>query len=150
VQPLRLPFPPTANTHWRSVVIGGRVRVLISKRGREYRAAVVEHTRRHCLGAPRSSGEPESVPVGIRDAVRAAFGDGRTLSLFPTERLACLITVHPPDRRRRDLDNLLKSLLDSLQHAGLYADDSQIDQIHIYRSSIEKGGSVVVLLSEVE
>jgi crossover junction endodeoxyribonuclease RusA len=33
----------------------------------------------------------------------------------------------PPDRRRRDLDNLLKALLDSIEHAGVYEDDSQID-----------------------
>ena len=33
----------------------------------------------------------------------------------------------PPDRRRRDLDNLLKPALDALQHAGVYEDDSQVD-----------------------
>jgi len=37
---LTLPFPPSVNTYWRSVVINGRVRVLISKKGREYRKAV--------------------------------------------------------------------------------------------------------------
>lgn len=36
------------------------------------------------------------------------------------------IEFYPPDRRRRDLDNLLKCVLDTLQHAGVYEDDSQI------------------------
>lgn len=36
---------------------------------------------------------------------------------------------YPPDNRRRDLDNLLKCVLDTLQHAGLYKDDSQIAKI---------------------
>lgn len=36
---------------------------------------------------------------------------------------------YPPDYRRRDLDNLLKCVLDTLQHAGLYKDDSQIAKI---------------------
>lgn len=38
-----------------------------------------------------------------------------------------------PDRRRRDLDNILKALFDALTHAGLWLDDSQIDFISISR-----------------
>ena len=30
------------------------------------------------------------------------------------------VLVFPPDRRRRDLDNLQKAVWDSLQHAGVY------------------------------
>ena len=33
---------------------------------------------------------------------------------------------YPPDRRRRDLDNLQKSLWDAIQYGGGYRDDSQI------------------------
>ena len=36
-----------------------------------------------------------------------------------------------PDRRRRDVDNLLKSLLDALDHAEVYEDDSQIQDLRI-------------------
>ena len=52
----------------------------------------------------------------------------------PTQRLSVIIEAFPPDRRRRDLDNILKSLLDSLQYAGVYADDSQIDALTIKRN----------------
>lgn len=48
-------------------------------------------------------------------------------------KLAVRIEMHPPDNKRRDVDNVLKSLLDALQHGGAYKDDSQI-----YRLSIEK------------
>ena len=37
-----------------------------------------------------------------------------------------------PDRRRRDLDNLLKAVLDGLAHAGVYGDDEQIQDLRIY------------------
>jgi crossover junction endodeoxyribonuclease RusA len=40
------------------------------------------------------------------------------------------LEAYPPDRRRRDLDNLMKCVLDSLQHAGAYRDDSQIVKIN--------------------
>jgi len=49
------------------------------------------------------------------------------------DRLYITIDAYPPDRRKRDLDNVLKSLLDSLQHAGVYKDDSQIDRLSISR-----------------
>lgn len=53
---------------------------------------------------------------------------------FPKEnRLRVDIEAYPPDKRRRDLDNVLKSLLDSLQHAGVYEDDCQIDKLSIIR-----------------
>lgn len=38
---LELPFPPSVNTYWRASVISGRPRVLISRKGRDYRRAVV-------------------------------------------------------------------------------------------------------------
>ena len=61
-----------------------------------------------------------------------------------TGPLTVLVTVYPPDRRRRDLDNLLKCLLDSLQHGGLYRDDSMIDRIDIRRGPCTRGGGVHV------
>ena len=52
------------------------------------------------------------------------------------EQLYAEIVLYPPDRRTRDLDNYLKALLDALTLAGLWADDSQIDQLAIYRGEI--------------
>lgn len=39
---LELPFPPSTNTYWRSTIVQGRQRVLISKQGRSFRRAVLE------------------------------------------------------------------------------------------------------------
>ena len=63
-------------------------------------------------------------------------------------RLAVVIEAHPPDRRRRDLDNMQKSLLDSLEKAGAYTDDSQIDFLAITRRQPVPDGAVIVTLQE--
>ena len=36
------------------------------------------------------------------------------------------LDLYPPDRRRRDWDNVHKATWDSLQHAGVFSDDNQI------------------------
>ena len=41
------------------------------------------------------------------------------------------IQLYPPDNRRRDIDNVLKCLLDTLTIGGLYEDDSQIKSLEI-------------------
>ena len=62
-------------------------------------------------------------------------------------RLRVRLVAYPPDRRRRDIDNLTKLALDSMQVAGVYLDDSQIDELIIIRAEVEKGG---VIVAEVE
>ena len=84
-------------------------RVLISRDGREYRKAIAE------LAAA------EAWPK------------------FGNARLSVAIEAWMPDKRRRDLDNLLKSLLDSLTHAGVWDDDSQIDALAIWRAPLIGG-----------
>lgn len=64
-------------------------------------------------------------------------------------RLDLSIDVYPPDRRRRDLDNVQKPLLDALQHAGVYLDDSQIDRLLTVRQKVVAGGQVIVTISPI-
>ena len=65
------------------------------------------------------------------------------------EALIVRIEAYPPDRRRRDLDNALKSLLDSLQHGGAYVDDSQVVKLTIERCRPTPCGKVIVRIEEV-
>lgn len=64
-------------------------------------------------------------------------------------RLAVQIAAYPPDKRRRDLDNLHKGILDALGAAGIYADDSQIDELRIIRREIVSGGEIYVEVTEL-
>ncbi len=65
------------------------------------------------------------------------------------KRLQISIDAYPPDKRRRDLDNLLKSILDSLQYAEVYVDDNQIDAILIRRMP-SRESKIVVTIQELE
>lgn len=64
--------------------------------------------------------------------------------------LVVLIDVHPPDRRRRDIDNLQKALLDALQHGGAYHDDSQIVALSITKRGVVAGGKTFVSIQQTE
>lgn len=80
-----------------------------------------------------------------RDVV-ALLAAGRAAPL--RGRLELVVDVFPPDRRRRDLDNLQKALCDALQHAGVYGDDSQIDRLEVRRGPVVPGGKVLVQVTE--
>jgi len=63
---------------------------------------------------------------------------------FGTGRISVSIEACVPDKRRRDLDNMIKAVLDAMQHGGLYADDSQIDELYICRGEMIEGGMLIV------
>jgi crossover junction endodeoxyribonuclease RusA len=92
-------------------------RTLISREGREYRRAVCG------LLAPGSGG------------IRKPPAGGR---------IALAMDAFPPDRRRRDLDNLLKGTQDALEHAGVYEDDSLIDLLAVVRREPVPGGRLAI------
>ena len=53
------------------------------------------------------------------------------------------IIIYPPDKRKRDMDNIKKALFDALQNAGLYKDDCQIIDDHTIKvNKIVKGGLI--------
>lgn len=66
-------------------------------------------------------------------------------------RLAVTITCFPPDRRRRDVDNWAKAMLDAIEKSGLvFLDDSQIDDLHIKRGErCPNGGRSIVTVREL-
>lgn len=69
--------------------------------------------------------------------------------LFADERLSLTINVYPPDKRRRDIDNICKATLDALEHAGLYDNDNQIDKLIINRLHVVSYGLLSVSISVI-
>ena len=63
--------------------------------------------------------------------------------------LAVKLWLQPPDKRRRDVDNYSKGLLDALTKAGAWDDDSQIMDLSITMCEPVKGGGVTVEVTEL-
>ena len=73
--------------------------------------------------------------------VMATIGRGHLTLNYP---LSVSVDLYPPDKRKRDIDNTMKALLDALTHAGVWKDDSQIVQLIINRRDIESPGRALV------
>ena len=69
--------------------------------------------------------------------------------IFGDKRLSLTATLYFKDRRKSDIDNRIKSLLDALVQAGLFDDDSQVDELHVYRGAIYKQGKSLIKISEL-
>jgi crossover junction endodeoxyribonuclease RusA len=110
-----LPYPPTINNYYKK----WQNRIVISAQGRAYRQ-LLRATLWQCIGkAEKWDGMPMD-------------GD-----------LMVEIIIYPPDKRKRDMDNIKKALFDSLQYAGLFSDDYQICDDHTIRiNKIVKGGLI--------
>lgn len=98
-----------------------RNRKITSKKGREYREAAMVDIAAHGLTLARLAGS-----------------------------LEVSLDLHPPDNRRRDIDNYSKAVLDALTEAGVWHDDEQIDRLHILKCPRDKNNPrVVVTISQI-
>ena len=113
---LELPWPPSVNNLWRRPTGGPLAgRTLLSRAARDYKADVAKLVLTQ-----------------------------RVTPFRVSEGLGISIKAYPPDRRRRDLDNLLKIVLDSLQGSGVIPDDHQVEMIGIWRMEVIPRGKLSV------
>ncbi len=135
---IQLPWPPSNDQYYRAVptVFGVPlfkktgwisclakhigVRVLLSKAGREYKKTV--------YGLWLEQGRPQ----------------------FGKARLRVVVQCFPRDLRVRDLGNLDKALFDSLENAGCYDNDGQIDDQRFIRHKPEKPTAPGYLIVSIE
>ena len=114
-----MPFPPSVNRYWRHPTTGRLA-------GRHL---ISEEGRRF----------------------RAMVKDLAWANSLPclSGSLIVVIRAYPPDKRRRDLDNLCKATLDGLVHAAVIEDDGLIDDLRIVRAGQVAGGRLVVTITVV-
>jgi crossover junction endodeoxyribonuclease RusA len=67
-----------------------------------------------------------------------------------TGRVSIWIMVQFADKRDRDIDNLVKTLLDSLQYAQILENDKQVDSLWVMRGPLFEGGRVIVILGDFD
>ena len=104
---LWLPMPPSINHYYG-----------IKKNGQRYLKPKALWFRREVL-------------FWVKKATFESYPSQPPCLFQPHEKLALQIIVYPPNKRRRDLDNLLKALLDALQAAGVFHDDAAIKDLRI-------------------
>jgi crossover junction endodeoxyribonuclease RusA len=97
-----------------------RGRTIISKNGREFREAVIKY---------------------VIDNNIPKFGD---------KKLKITLILRPRDKRKIDIDNRIKAVLDALEHAGVFDDDFQVDHIEMIRGENIKGGLLHVVIEEIK
>jgi crossover junction endodeoxyribonuclease RusA len=103
----------------------------------------MNHYWRHFRGMVVISTEGKN----YRRTVQAMVGlNPRTLD----GRLALTVWAWMPDRRKRDLDNLLKCLLDSCTKAGVWHDDNQIRKLTIADRGVQSPGRVMLRIREID
>ena len=118
---LELPWPPSVNAIWRKV--GNRM--LLSAKARQYYLTLA-----------------------------SLLVVARAKKLVPRQSINCRVEVnmlfHPPDNRRRDIDNYTKAIFDGLTKGRFWDDD------HLARKEAKewgapvKGGLVVMRVKMLE
>ena len=58
------------------------------------------------------------------------------------------IVLFPPNARSFDLDNRLKPILDTIQESGVIANDSQVQQLAVYRGQVIPKGAAYCVIRE--
>ena len=106
--------------------------------------------RQSLLGRKR----PREVPLSPRPRLEGRGGlgvqAGPQRERAHSQPVAVFIFARPPDRRKRDLDNILKAILDALVYGGVIKDDYQVEEIHLIRKPPEPGGRVEVYLEVMD
>lgn len=120
---LTLPWPPALSSYYRPIVRGSFAKLVRTAIAKQYRDEVARVVR-HKLG-----------PV-----VRPIF----------TGPVRLDVELRPPDNRRRDIDNACgKSLLDSMTHALIWEDDSQVREMTVRFAQVIRGGTASIIVTDL-
>ena len=92
----------------------------ITKAGREFKAAVADYVVEY------------KVPK---------LGDSK---------LKITMVLFPRDKRKIDIDNRIKAVLDALEDAGVFNNDFQVDHLEIIRGEPVKNGGIRVLIETID
>jgi len=128
---IELPYAPSVNHYKRA----GRVVTMAS--GKKYQLRVnTDETKQFYY------------QVGVK--IEALLANLAVKTFDSATILSVELDVYPPDRKKRDIDNLAKVTLDALVKGGLIVDDFSIARLLITRMDIIKQGKIIVRISELK
>lgn len=108
-------------------------------------APTVNHQyARNRRGGVRLTQEARDFRVEVLAAWRKAKHPG-----FGARRVCVVLSLYPPDKRKRDADGVVKSCFDSLQEADAFVDDYQIEYFTVWRKAPEPPGRIEVTIGQV-
>lgn len=125
---LILPWPPSVNSYKK---VG---RLITTKNGKLYQTRV-------------NTQDTKEFYYYVWLKIRALKADKASSAILPlTQNIEAHVYLYPPDNLRRDIDNPVKVLLDSLVKGGLLKDDYQVNKLVIERKEIRKVGEVLLII----
>lgn len=121
----KIPYPPTINKYWHSRDIKdpytGEIKKIVGKR-------------------PEVKKYMQDVAyLLMHQKIHALIGSKFKLEIF----------IYPPDKKVRDIDNLLKAILDAFQNAKIIENDFYIDTLYVERREVRKWGEIEFILSAI-
>lgn len=120
------PLPLSVNQYYTQMTRDSRTYKFVSKKGKDYKALIKELCAEHLEHCAKYFKHPH--------------------------RLSLMVLVKTKDKRRRDLDNFQKCLLDALQDAGVCEDDEQFDNNMWFRHSHVRSekNEILICLAQIE
>lgn len=121
----KLLYPPSVNNYWTTSI------------GKTPSGKIIKSKHRTL-----------DVQKYVKDCV--LFIKSQKIKPIFADRLELELLVSPPDKRKRDLDNLAKASQDILQYAKIITDDYCIWKLIIERRSPTPGGEINFTLKEIK
>lgn len=131
---ITLPYPPSVNHYWQHKAVRSRqtrrwqVIKFLSSRAKSFRTEVEARVYEQ-LGIPPKL-------------------DGR-LAVIVNQHYGPRDEKHEHNGPAQDIDNCLKSLFDALEHARVYRNDSQIDELLVVKKRRAAIGRVEVIIKTI-
>lgn len=138
LQGLRLPMPPSKNRCYLSMPM--------VKKGTSF--PMVVRSFKELMGKIRCMTFPSTAAKDYFKWIKEhAIQRGYR---FGTQKMLRLdLVVCPRDRRKIDAHNYSEVMLDAFQEAGVYEDDSQIEELRVRLGPVVKEGCIIVSLWEI-
>jgi len=131
---LTLPYPPSVNHYWQSKCIRSRhtrrwqVVKFLSARAKSFRIEVQARVFEQCGIPPKLKGR---------------------LAIIVNQYYGPRDEDHEHSGPAQDIDNCLKSLFDALEHAHVYQNDSQIDELLVVKKRRAAIGRVEIIIKTI-